>query len=369
LPSAARVSGKSRICLIYTGGTIGMIRDEKNELRPPDDPEDFLRVAPELEEIVSYEFVPLLNKDSTNVIPSDWTKIARAVYDRRDDGYDGFVVVHGTDTMHFSASAVAFALGPGLPVPVVFTGAQTIPEVPHGDARVNLLRACKVASTELAEVAIAFGDFVFRGARAQKKNEAQFDAFESPAFFPLALITEEIILAGEAMTKDEKLASQAPYELRDHFASGVLQVSLIPGLEPSLVMPALEQEACKGLILQSFGAGNVPNARHYSFRQLIRAAVERNKPVIVTSQFPANATLHTAYRPGRDAVRAGAISTGNMTASCAVAKFRWALAMVEREKVEAGARIDRVREIMNRTIIGEMDEEDSTNTSRRGGTS
>jgi L-asparaginase len=366
LASAARASSKPRICLIYTGGTIGMVRDENNELRPPDDPEDFLRVAPELEEIVSYEFVPLLNKDSTNVIPSDWSKIARAVYNRRGEGYDGFVVVHGTDTMHFSASAVAFALGPGLPVPVVFTGAQTIPEVPHGDARVNLLRACKVASTELAEVTIAFGDFVFRGARAQKKHEAQFDAFESPAFFPLALITEEIVLSGEAMTKDTK---SEPYELRPHFASGVLQVSLIPGLEPDLVMPALDQEACKGLILQSFGAGNVPNARRYSFRKLIRAAVKRNKPVIVTSQFPANATLHTAYRPGRDAVRAGAISTGNMTASCAVAKFRWALAMVEREEVAAKDRIDRVRTIMNRTIIGEMDEEESTQRSRQGGAS
>lgn len=366
LASTACASSKPRICLIYTGGTIGMVRDENNELRPPDDPEDFLRVAPELEEIVSYEFVPLLNKDSTNVIPSDWSKIARAVYRRRADGYDGFVVVHGTDTMHFSASAVAFALGPGLPVPVVFTGAQTIPEVPHGDARVNLLRACKVASTELAEVTIAFGDFVFRGARAQKKHEAEFDAFESPASFPLALITEEILLSGEAMTKAGKLNGSQPYELRPHFASGVLQVSLIPGLEPGLVMPALEQEACKGLILQSFGAGNVPNARGYSFRELIRAAVKRNKPVIVTSQFPANATLHTAYRPGRDAVRAGAISTGNMTASCSVAKFRWALAMVEREKVAAKDRIDRVREIMNRTIIGEMDEEESMQRSSGG---
>src|SRR4051794_27977384 len=112
---------RPRICLIYTGGTIGMVRDRSGDLRPPDDPADFLRVAPELEDIVSYEFVPLLNKDSTNVVPSDWVKMARAIYQRRNDGYDGFVVVHGTDTMHFSASAVAFALGPALPVPVVFT--------------------------------------------------------------------------------------------------------------------------------------------------------------------------------------------------------------------------------------------------------
>lgn len=331
-----------------------MVRDRRGDLRPPDDPADFLRVAPELDDLASYEFVPLLNKDSTNIVPADWVKIARAIYARRNDGYDGFVVVHGTDTMHFSAAAVAFALGPTLPFPVVFTGAQTIPEVPHGDARVNLLRACKVASADLAEVVIAFGDFVFRGARAQKKHEARFDAFESPAQFPLGFITEEILISGEAMTRGEK-RDAGPFELRAEFAKGVLQVSLIPGLEPDLIMPALEQPACKGLILQSFGAGNVPNSGRYSFRRLIRAATRRDKPVVVTSQFPANSTLHTAYRPGREAMRAGAISTGNMTASCSVAKFRWALAITEREEVRATARIARIREIMNTSYIGEMD--------------
>jgi L-asparaginase type I len=350
----SRSSDRPRICLIYTGGTIGMVRDRRGELRPPDDPSDFLRVAPELDEIVSYEFVPLLNKDSTNIVPADWVKIARAIYKRRNDGNDGFVVVHGTDTMHFSAAAVAFALGPALPVPVVFTGAQTIPEIPHGDARVNLLRACKVASADLAEVVIAFGDYIFRGARAQKKHEARFDAFESPAQFPLGFITEEILISAEAMTRASK-RDVGSFELHAEFATGVLQVSLIPGLEPNLIMPALDQPACKGLILQSFGAGNVPNAGKYSFRKLIGAAVKRDKPVIVTSQFPASATLNTAYRPGREAMRAGAISTGNMTASCSVAKFRWALALAERENTKPTARIDRIREIMNRSYIGEMD--------------
>ncbi len=322
-------------------------------------------MAPELEGLVSYEFVPLLNKDSTNVLPSDWTKIARAIYDRLSDGYDGFVVVHGTDTMHFSASAVAFALGPALPVPVVFTGAQTIPEVPHGDARVNLLRACKVACADLAEVVIAFGDYVFRGARAQKKHEARFDAFESPAQFPLGFITENILISSDAMTRSNK-RDAGKFELRADFAKGVLQVSLIPGLEPALVMPALEHPDCKGLILQSFGAGNVPDAGIYSFRKLIKAAVERDKPVVVTSQFPANATLHTAYRPGREAMRAGAISTGNMTASCSVAKFRWALALVEREVAKPSERIARIRQIMSKSYIGEMDASETIEPSSRG---
>lgn len=182
---------KPRICLIYTGGTIGMI-GTKDGLRPPEDASDFLKIAPELEELVKIEFVPLLNKDSTNMNPSDWEKMARAVYERKDDGYNGFVIAHGTDTMHFSASALAFALGRNLNFPVVFTGAQTTPRVLHGDARINLVRACKVALESLAEVVVSFGDFVFRGCRAQKKDEKKFDAFESPAFPPLAYITETI---------------------------------------------------------------------------------------------------------------------------------------------------------------------------------
>jgi L-asparaginase/Glu-tRNA(Gln) amidotransferase subunit D len=111
-----------------------------------------------------------MNKDSTNMNPGDWEDIAEAVYRRRNAGYRGFVIAHGTDTMHFSASAVAFALGKNLNFPVVFTGAQTAPDIPHGDARVSLLRAFKVALTDLAEVVICFGDFVFRGCRAQKKR-------------------------------------------------------------------------------------------------------------------------------------------------------------------------------------------------------
>jgi L-asparaginase/Glu-tRNA(Gln) amidotransferase subunit D len=237
----------------------------------------------------------------------------------------------------------------------VFTGAQTIPEVPHGDARVNLLRACAVATQDLAEVVIAFGDYIFRGARAQKKDERKFDAFESPAMFPLGFITEEIVLSPEVIRRRDR--ADQPFVLRNDFAPGVLQVSLIPGLEPSLLVPALEQDQCKGLILQSFGAGNVPDDGDYSFTNLIKTAVEHGKPVVVTSQFPANATLHTAYGPGREAVKAGAIPTGNMTASCSVAKFRWALALLDHEggaRTDA-ARLKQLKAMMSESYIGELD--------------
>lgn len=338
---------ESRICLLYTGGTIGMVRDQSGQLRPPDNPEDFLALAPELDEVSELEFVPLMNKDSTNVNHRDWTVMAEAIYERLGLGYDGFVIAHGTDTMHFSASAVAFALGANLPCPVVFTGAQTVPAVHHGDARVNLIRACKVALEDLGEVVISFGEYVFRGCRAQKKNEARFDAFESPAQFPLGFITEQILLSPDRRHRSPDARS----ELRAGFADGVLQVSLIPGLAADLVMPAIEAPSCHGVILQSFGAGNVPDEEPYSFIPVIERCVELGKPVIVTSQFPANSTLHTAYAPGRHAVEAGAIPTSNMTGSCAVAKFRWALAQAE----TTSSPVDTVRRIMGEVVVDEMD--------------
>jgi L-asparaginase type I len=343
---------KPRICLIYTGGTIGMHRDSvSGTLRPPEDPKSFLKIAPELSEIAEFEFIDLMNKDSTNMNPGDWTKIAEGVYDRRNSGFSGFVIAHGTDTMHFSASAVAFALGKNLKFPVVFTGAQTAPDVQHGDARINLLRAFKVALMDIAEVVICFGDYVFRGCRAQKKDERRFDAFESPAYFPLAYITEEIVVGNLAKRSKDK---KGEIDFKPNFATNIVQVSLIPGLESKLLFKLLDGVECKGVVLQSFGAGNVPNEQPYSLTDFIKESTRQGTPVLITSQFPANATLHTAYEPGRDAIMAGAIPTGNMTSACATAKFRWVLAQVDNVS-DSKKKLEKIRRKMDTNYIGEFD--------------
>jgi L-asparaginase type I len=333
-----------------------MVTYPDGTLRPPANPNDFLKVAPELKDIVDYDFVPLLNKDSTNMVPSDWVEMAREVYHRRNDGYTGFVIAHGTDTMHFSASALAFALGPGLNFPVVFTGAQTTPDVQHGDARVNLLRAVRVAKDDLAEVVIAFGDYVFRGCRTQKKDEKRFDAFESPALYPIADITEKILIHPTARRRSG--ADCSAIDLIAEFGEGLLQVGLIPGLKPELLEPVIQSNKCEGIVLQSFGAGNVPDENEYAFGDFIAKAVGRGIPVVITSQFPANSTLETLYAPGVAAVDAGAIPTGNMTSAAATVKFRWVLARVQRE---LGGRhptdhyLSRIKDLMNETYILEMD--------------
>lgn len=332
--------------------------EQDGVLMPPENPHDFLKIAPEIEKIAEIDFVPLLNKDSTNMLPEDWTEIAKAIYNRRHGGYAGFVIAHGTDTMHFSASAVAFVLGSNLNFPVVFTGAQTIPMVLHGDARVNLVRAVKIASLpledRLAEVVISFGDYIFRGCRTQKKDEKRFDAFESPALYPIGNIMENIVI--HPIARKVKRVSHE-IDFKPNFAADIVQISLIPGLNPQLFMPLLEEARCKGVVLQSFGAGNVPDVEGYAFNDFISQATEQGIPVIVASQFPANTTFDTHYEPGLKAIQAGAIPTGNMTNACATVKFRWVLAQVEERlaKGEAIDKVTRVRGMMKTVYVDEMD--------------
>ena len=352
---------KNKICLLYTGGTIGMVSDASGTLRPPNNPNDFLKFAPELGEIIDYDFEPLLNKDSTNMNPNDWTIIANYIYEHREK-YSGFIVTHGTDTMHFTASAVAFALGINLSFPVVFTGAQTIPSVLHGDARINLLRAAKVALSDLAEVVISFGHHVYRGCRAQKKDERKFDAFESPAFYPIADIAEKILLHPTAQTKTSKIDKNKrnipDIDLKSNFVENIVQLGLIPGLKPKHLEYLAESEGFNGLILQSFGAGNVPDEGEYAFGDIIKKLKQKNIPTLVTSQFPANSTMDTNYAPGKAAIDAGAIPTGNMTAAAATAKFRWVLAQIEldieRGKFRKSDKLSKIEEMMMKVYVGEM---------------
>jgi L-asparaginase len=326
-------SSRSRICVINTGGTLGMVQ-RGDKVVPPRDADEFQSYFTFLPSIAdTVEFINLFPpRDSINVFPDQWITIAKYIYNRRNDGFNGFVVAHGTDTMAYSASAVAFALGAQLRFPVVFTGAQTTPDVAYGDAHVNLYRACEVAKTNISEVVICFGNFVFRAVRAQKKDDRRFDGFESPTYPPLAEITGEINVRRELLRRLPKLKSDI--ELRADFESSVLLVPQFPGLEPAFFEQLLqnrdEQPTCHGVIVQTLGAGNVASEMPYSFIPFVERAYRQGVPVIVTSQYPPDPGTHTKYTPAEAPIKAGAIHAGNMTLAAAVTKFRWVLADVLR---------------------------------------
>jgi L-asparaginase len=324
-----------RICVINAGGTLGMVQRD-GQVVPPRDAAEFKAYFTSLDTIANtIEFINLFPpRDSINVFPGQWTTIARYIYERRNEGFDGFVVAHGTDTMAYTASAVAFALGPQLRFPVVFTGAQTTPDVAYGDAHVNLYRACEVAKKTIPEVVISFGNFVYRAVRAQKRDDRRFDGFESPTYPPLAEITGEINVRAELLRPLPE--TRRDIELRAEFERSILIVPQFPGLEPAFFAHLLDDDGdrqrCRGVIVQTLGAGNVTNEAPYSFIPFVERAYRRGIPVIVTSQYPPDPGTHTKYTPAQAPIEAGAIHAGNMTLAAAVTKFRWVLAHVRRRK-------------------------------------
>lgn len=354
-------SSRKRLCVFNTGGTIGMVR-RGNEVRPPEDQEEFLRNYAHIEEIADIDFQQLFNLDSVNVSPVEWVHIAKAIYERRAWGYSGFVVAHGTDTLAHTASAVAFALGPNLSFPVVFTGSQTTADVRHGDAHANMLRACLVALQPIPEVVICFGNHVFRGCRAQKRDERSFDGFESPTYPPLADIKETVeVHRSRLRSLPDPLED---IELRAEFASGILMVQLTPGLEPDYYWPALRatdgegNRRCQGLVLQTLGAGNVVSLEPYSFLDFVDEAVRSGIPVLVTSPYAWEPGPDQQFSPAKAPLELGAISSGPMTAAAAVTKFRWALAQAKRNQSPGAPSsanlITRVRSIMEEDLVGEL---------------
>jgi len=351
---------RKRICVINAGGTLGMV-ERGEQIVPPRDAEEFRGYFTSLDSIAQTEFINLFPpRDSINVFPDQWITIARYIFARRHDAFDGFVVAHGTDTMAYTASAVAFALGPNLGFPVVFTGAQTTPDVAYGDAHVNLYRACEVAKKPIHEVVISFGNFVYRAVRAQKKDDRRFDGFESPTYPPLAEITGEINVRTELL---REAPTGGDIKLRAEFERSILLVPQFPGLEPGffshLLGDAEGGRPCKGVIVQTLGAGNVASEMPYSFIPFVQRAYRRGIPVIVTSQYPPDPGTHTKYTPAQAPLAAGAIHAGNMTLAAAVTKFRWVLAHVRRRKgwpkMSPQTRKELVTELMvAKALIGEF---------------
>lgn len=355
--SGARID--KRLLILGTGGTIGMAEGQGGQVAPPTGQAQWFRAVEEL--VASVEFETRFNLDSADVGPEQWTQIVQTIV-RRQSEFDGVVVAHGTDTMAYTASAVAFALGRELGFPVVFTGSQTTVDVPHGDALANVLRAALVATDELPEVVISFGEKIFRATRTQKKDDRRFDAFESPGYPELGFVAEEV-----QIFRQNLLAKANPAPLTNvpmEFASGILHVSQMPGSEARFYEAALEavgadgKTMCRAIVIQSLGAGNVPTKAHaFNLTRLIRAATDRHVPVVLTSQYPVLPANYLRYSPSQAAIEAGAIPTGNMTISAVVTKLSWVLPQVDHEirtgMLTPAQRVFRVREMMGREYVGE----------------
>ena len=339
---------KKKILILGFGGTIAMVPDQSGVLKPAKGVEEILALVPIMREKAEISFLELENRDSTNINPSHWTKLALKISELQSQ-FNGIIITHGTDTMAYTAGAISISLGRGLQIPVVFTGSQ-LPLVSFGtDARFNLENSLKTvlrASEEkINEVMIVFSDRILRANRSIKTSESKFFAFDSPVFPNLGTITA----MGVAFGPDAlKFQPDTPLKVTPHFQRGILAVDLVPGLEPSIISEILKSGLCQGLLLKSLGAGNVPSESEYSLIPVIENATrELNIPVLISTKFIGGNTHLDVYEPGKLALDAGAIPTGDLTDVMAQVKFMWALAQGHRSSAE-------LRKIINTDFVGEI---------------
>lgn len=304
-----------RLLLLLTGGTMlmtpaagsgpSLTLDEERTAR------DLVAEVPSLARIAHFDTRLLFHMDSANMQPADWVTIAREVHTQLPS-YDGIVIVHGTDTMAYTASALALILGP-LPKPVVLTGSQKpIVEV-RTDARQNLIDAALVATLPVPEVSIASGARALRGSRATKRDAWGFSAFDSPNLRPLV----ELGIGVEVASHVRAPSPLPPFDGR--LEPRVLAVRVFPGLDPDLVRGAIRL-GVRGLVLEAYGTGTLPNLGG-SLIPALEEARERGVPVVVVSQCLRGFVELGRYEGGAAAAGAGAISGGDMTVEAALAKM------------------------------------------------
>ncbi len=304
---------KPRVLFVSTGGTLAMRRGEPGPLAPSEIAEDVLPWVPGLDDEVDVTAETLCNLDSSDIGPDHWERLAVHV-DRRIDEFDGVVVIHGTDTMAWTASALSFMLG-GLRRPVILTGAQRPISSVRTDARHNLIHSALCAAMPIPEVCVWFGRWLFRGNRVTKTSIESYEAFESPNLDPLlemGVQTRPITAPWPAGTGPR---------LRLGVDRTVAVVTVTPGSSP-VSLDAAVASGARGVVLNAFGTGNVPLV---AWPEAIGRATEAGTVICMHSQSPRGSIDLGAYEGGRAAWEAGAIGTGSMTLEAATVKLAFLL--------------------------------------------
>lgn len=339
---------RPRILLIYTGGTIGMTENPETGTLEPFDFKHLMDNVPKVRrldyEIDNFQFeVPI---DSSAMNPSHWDDIAHVIEDKYDD-YDGFVVLHGTDTMAYTASALSYMLE-NLGKPVVITGSQ----LPIGEVRTdgeeNLITSIQVAAARdedgvpmLQEVAILFENYLWRGNRASKYSADNFNAFHSSNFPRLAKIG-----LGITFRTDVLLRPAPGSHLTVHYGmdQNVAYLNLFPGITEKMVRYILAAPGLKGLVMKTFGAGNAPTDGW--FLDAVRDAVEKGLVIVNITQCGNGKVDPHRYRTGNMLYSAGVVSGHDLTSEAAITKLMFLFGQ--------GHTPEEVKKLMETPLEGEM---------------
>jgi L-asparaginase len=335
---------KKNVYIAYTGGTIGMQKTSKGYAPAPGLLSHLMVRIPELqhETMPSYEineYTPLL--DSSNMGPGDWLKIARDI-EKQYDRFDGFVVLHGTDTMTYTASALSFMLN-GLNKPVIITGAQIPLCEIRNDARENLITAIMIAANfHIPEVCLCFGNKLLRGNRAVKVNADGFDAFESPNFPILGTVGIDIDIHRNLLLPSPEDGASVKVDAPDE--SKVAAIRLFPGISKEIIGHLVEA-SIRGIVLETYGKGNAPE-KDDGFLAALNHAARQGVVIINCTQCLKGTVDMKDYTTGSVLAGAGVVSGFDMTVETALAKM---VCLFGRENS-----VDVIKTLMQNNLRGEL---------------
>lgn len=338
---------ETSVLLIYTGGTIGMIHNEETGTLESFNFKHLMKHIPELDKcgvkVESYVFDKII--DSSDMNPDVWVKLVKVIQDNYDR-YTGFVILHGTDTMAYTASALSFMLH-NLSKPVILTGSQ----LPIGDLRTdgkeNLMTSIEIAGAVengepiVQEVCIYFENHLMRGNRTIKQNAENFNAFHSCNYPNLADVGIHIKYEQVYFRKNTE---KKPLEIFTSYDPNVVVLTLFPGIQKSIVEAVLNVPGLKGVVLKTFGTGNAP--RHEWLLKLLKDATDRGIVIVNVTQCLEGAVDMTRYETGMQLIETGVVSGHDITTESALVKLMVLLGNEPDTEI--------VREKMSVSIAGEI---------------
>ncbi len=337
---------KTSILIIYTGGTIGMVKDPENGSLKPFDFDHILKQVPELNdfgfELTTVSFDPLI--DSSNLNPEVWVRIANMIKDNYEK-FDGFVVLHGTDTMAYTASALSFMLD-NLEKPVVLTGSQLPIGMLRTDGKENLITAIEIAADYkngkaiVPEVSVLFENKLFRGNRTTKHNAEYFNAFYSYNYPDLAKVGIQIHYSEASIRK----MTGKKFDINTNWDSNIAILKIFPGINKKTIDAILEIDGLKAVVLETYGAGNAPTDTW--FVESIRRAIEKGIIIYNVTQCPSGSVDMGLYETSVELLRIGVVSGHDITTEAAITKLMFLLG----QQLDS----DQIKFFLNKSIKGEL---------------